>query len=143
MELWQLTAREEIRDLVTRYNSNGDSGRFAHVIELFAGDAVMELRDRLYTGHAEIITIFTGAQQQIRSGESPAYVRHYTATHQIDLIDHDTATGRLYYAVVSPIGLDHWGRYIDDYRCVDGQWRFARRRVTVDGQAADSVMGRG
>ena len=134
MELWQLTAREEIRDLVTRYNSNGDSGRFAHV---------MELRDRLYTGHAEIITIFTGAQQQIRSGESPAYVRHYTATHQIDLIDHDTATGRLYYAVVSPIGLDHWGRYIDDYRCVDGQWRFARRRVTVDGQAADSVMGRG
>ena len=29
MQLWELTARESIRDLVTRYNSNGDAGRFA------------------------------------------------------------------------------------------------------------------
>jgi hypothetical protein len=27
MELWELIAREGIRDLVTRYNSNGDTGR--------------------------------------------------------------------------------------------------------------------
>jgi hypothetical protein len=34
MEGWELTARESIRDLVIRYNANGDSGRFAQVLEL-------------------------------------------------------------------------------------------------------------
>ena len=38
MELWQLIARESIRDLVARYNANGDTGRFAQVRELFSPD---------------------------------------------------------------------------------------------------------
>ena len=41
MELWELTARESIRDLVARYNANADTGRFDQVLELFAPDAVM------------------------------------------------------------------------------------------------------
>ena len=32
----ELVARESIRDLVARYNPNGDSGRFDQVVELFA-----------------------------------------------------------------------------------------------------------
>jgi len=28
MEIWELVARESVRDLVQRYNANGDSGRF-------------------------------------------------------------------------------------------------------------------
>ncbi len=140
MEIWQVVAREEIRDLVTRYNSNGDSGRFPQLMELFASDAVMELRDRTYTGSDEILSIFTGTQDRIRGGSYPGYVPHYTATHQIDLIDETTASGRLYYAVISPAGLDHWGRYIDNYKVVDGTWHFARRRVTVDGQSPTSIL---
>jgi hypothetical protein len=142
VELWQVVAREEIRDLATRYNSNGDSGRFAQVMELFAPDAVMELPDRTYNGLAEIVTVFTGAQDTIRSGDAPGYVRHYTATHQIDLVDETYATGRLYYSVISPVGLDHWGRYTDTYKVVDGAWRFARRKVTVDGSMPGSIMVR-
>ncbi|MCU1485740.1 MAG: hypothetical protein JWN67_2486, partial [Actinomycetia bacterium] len=30
-------------------------------------------------------------------------------------------------------GLDHWGRYIDEYGVVDGRWVFTRRNVTIDG----------
>jgi SnoaL-like domain len=141
MELWQLEAREAIRDLVARYNANGDSGRFAQVIELFAPDAVMELNDgRQHHGHDEIMTIFTGTRDQVRSGGTPTHLRHLTATHQIDLIDRATARGRSYYQVLTTVGLDHWGRYIDDYRTVDGVWRFARRRVTVDGRSPDSLF---
>jgi SnoaL-like domain len=140
MELWEVVARESIRDLVTRYNSNGDSGRFAQVIELFAADAVMELQDRSYNGLDEIMTIFTGTQEKIRGTTTPSYVRHYTATHQIDLVDETYASGRCYFAVLSPTGLDHWGRYIDNYRVIDGAWRFASRRVIVDGQSPTSVL---
>ena len=40
----ELRARESIRDLVARYNANGDTGRFDQVVELFAPDAVHSAR---------------------------------------------------------------------------------------------------
>lgn len=146
MEVWEVVARECIRDLVTRYNTNGDSGRFANVLSLFTDDATMEL-DRaggaeLYRGHAEILTIFTGTKDrwagQLGRGEStdaaPTYVRHRVATHQIDIDDPSHARGYCYYQVVMAHGLDHWGRYFDRYERRGGRWLFAHRRVTRDGQ---------
>ncbi len=136
MELWEIEAREAIRDLVARYNSNGDSGRFDQVLELFADDATMELHDGvLYEGIDRISTIFTGTKTNLADfGQGTRfYMRHYTATNQIDLIDRERATGRCYYHVLMPHGLDHWGRYIDEYGVRDGRWRFTRRKVTMDG----------
>ena len=156
MELWQLEAREAIRDLVARYNANGDSGRYAQVVELFAPDGVMTTADGTKTGPEEILTIFTGARDRFARGGRPApapdtapaaspppprVVRHFTATHQIDLVDRATATGRCYFQVLTSTGLDHWGRYVDEYRVVDGAWRFARRTVTIDGRSPDSILG--
>lgn len=142
MEIWEVVARESIRDLVARYNANGDSGRFAQVIELFAPDARMVIEDDVRTGHEEILTIFTGARDsyaETAAEAPPRYVRHLTGTHQIDLVDQDSAMGRCYFQVVTPIGLDHWGRYLDEYRTVDGTWKFARRRVLVDGYSPASL----
>ena len=61
-------------------------------------------------------------------------VRHFTATHQVDLVDADHATGRCYFAVIVDSGLDHWGRYIDRYVRVEGEWKFEHRRVALDGR---------
>jgi hypothetical protein len=144
MELWELVARESIRDLVARYNSNGDSGRFAEVLALFAPDAVMELHDGVpYEGIERIESIFTGTRETVKAlpvsgsdGDGPprrVYMRHYTATHQIDLVDATHARGRCYYQVLMQDGLDHWGRYIDEYEMRDGHWVFTRRKVTLDG----------
>jgi len=132
METWELTARESIRDLVARYNANGDTGRFPQVLDGFAPDAVMELQDRTYTGHDEIILIFTGTKDRVNQPGTATSVRHFTATHQIDLIDETSAKGRCYFQVLTSIGLDHWGRYIDEYRTVDGQWKIAHRRTVFD-----------
>lgn len=145
MELWEMLARESIRDLVTRYNSNGDTGRFEHTMELFAEDAVMTIPGGEYRGKDEILTIFTGTRDQLSSKASsraapPAYVRHSTATHQIDLIDETRATGRCYFTVITPIGVDHWGRYRDEYKLVGDRWLFASRHVTVDGRAPSSTF---
>jgi hypothetical protein len=141
VELWELTARESIRDLVVRYNSNGDSGRFAEVYTLFAPDATMEIApgmttSGIYRGLDEIATIFTGARDTLKGGApqaKPTYMRHYTATHQVDLIDAQHAKGRCYYQVLMPHALDHWGRYIDEYEQRDGRWVFVYRKVTMDG----------
>lgn len=145
MELWEVVARESIRDLVTRYNSNGDTGRFEQVLALFAPDAVMETRAsggewQTYRGVEEIATIFTGTKQRwaAEAGErrAPGYIRHCVFTHQVDFLEPTRATGRCYFQVLMAHGLDHWGRYFDDYEERDGRWLFTRRRVTTDEQRA-------
>jgi SnoaL-like domain len=154
MTLDDLLAREAVRDLVARYNSYGDSGKFDLLWPLFVPDAVMEIvsagGERVrHTGLAEIKRIFTGANDRVVAQSdatlaAPFYIRHSTATHQIDLVDADHATGRCYFSVIvgqvgGPVGgLDHWGRYVDQYVRRYGAWRFQRRVVFVDGSATGS-----
>lgn len=148
MELWELVARESVRDLVARYNANGDAGRFDQVLELFAADAVMEIDGHPYVGHDQIRTIFTGAaetalrwlasreageQGDVEPPSASRRVQHRTSTLQIDVHDEITASSRCYYQVVTSRGLDHWGRYLDTYGVVDGRWRFTRRQELLDG----------
>jgi len=136
-----LMARDQIRDLVSRYNSNGDTARFAQVRELFCADAVMRIGpNAVYNGIDEVMTIFTGASDGTSRPGGPSHVRHFTATHQIDLVDSTSAKGRLYFAVLTDIGLDHWGVYMDTYRVEDGRWKFATRRVIIDGMAPNSLF---
>lgn len=135
MERWEVDAREQIRDLVARYNANGDTGRIDDVVALFAEDAVLRVEDRSYTGPAEIRAMFDTAAEGTRRRPG-SYIRHFTATHQIDLVDDVHAHGRLYFQVLSEIGLDHWGRYRDEYCFRDGRWMFQRRSVRVDGKVA-------
>ena len=138
MEVWELAARESIRDLVARYNASGDSGRFDETVALFTEDAVVEVvPGRTYRGREEIRSLFTSAQKAGASKPSAAepavrrFVRHYTATLQIDVPDPDTARSRCYYAVFTEAGLDHQGRYVDDYRCENERWLLAKRHITL------------
>jgi hypothetical protein len=147
MEPWEVAAREEIRDLVVRYNSNGDTGRLDRVGELFAADSTLVLPDgRVLAGPDGIVAAFTGSRDRSREraaevgDRAAAHVRHFTSTHQIDLESPDSASGRCYFAVLTAAGLDHWGRYVDRYVVVDGRWKFSRRTVTVDGQSPDSTF---
>jgi 3-phenylpropionate/cinnamic acid dioxygenase small subunit len=148
MELWELVARESIRDLVARYNANGDSGRFEEMLKVFAEDAVMELVSndgavRRYEGIAEVATIFTDTKANWDGSVRPAvtrhHVRHFTATHQIDLVDETRARGRCYFLVLMAHGVDHWGRYIDEYGVRDDRWVITQRRALSDGSIDDSI----
>lgn len=129
----ELAAREAIRDIVARYNMNGDGGRIAELVALFADDGEFEVDGTLYRGRDALREFFSGIVAgdadvpQIRS------LRHHLATQQIDIVATGRATGRVYFAAYTDRGLDHWGLYRDDYRLTDEGWRFARRRVSIDG----------
>lgn len=133
METWELVARESIRDLVARYNASGDAGRFDTMLELFTDDAVLVVPDGTHQGRENIRVFFESVA--IGNGRRPGgrLIRHFTATHQIDVLDPDAARGRCYYQVLTDAGLDHWGRYVDRYRRTDAGWRFQERRVSIDG----------
>jgi hypothetical protein len=101
----------------------------------------MDIGDgKVYSGLDEVMTIFTGTKEATDTASGFTHVRHSTTTHQIDLIDDSHATGRLYFFVVTDIGLDHWGRYVDSYIAIDGTWKFSSRKVTVDGWATNSLF---
>lgn len=141
MNVAELSAREAIRDLVTRYNSNGDSGRFEEVALLFAPDGVLELPDgSSHQGPDAVLSAFVAVRDRAFPEGRSRHVHHLVATHQIDLHDDGHASGRAYYQVLTAVGVDHWGRYVDRYRVVDGRWRLAHRRVTVDGSHPASLM---
>ena len=141
LQVTDLLARASISDLVVRYNSYGDSGLFDRMLGIFAADAVLEIGDERYQGLPALRQAFGRVPAQTsKAGGRPQYLRHCTATHQIDRLDETTATGRCYFFVLTTVGLDHWGRYLDEYGVIDDEWRFTRRRVLTDDLDPHSIF---
>jgi hypothetical protein len=143
MPLWELVAREQIRDVVARYNTNGDAGRLEDATAVFTDDARVEFVEpdgsTVYEGRAEVLRMMLQVKDiwaaAAKSRDESAYVRHFVSSHQIDLLDETSARGRSYVAVIKAHGLDHWGRYLDEYRLDDGRWLISSRRAITDGFA--------
>jgi hypothetical protein len=141
MELWEIDAHVQIRNLVASYNANGDSGRFDEMLQVFTPDGVLEAGGGRHEGRDAIIRFLTGiadgpVAQPTGLPPERSYVRHMAVTHKIKLLSPERATGYAYYQVITQIGLDHWGRYFDEYENVDGTWLIAHRRATTDGAVA-------
>jgi uncharacterized protein (TIGR02246 family) len=136
VETWELIAREQIRDLVAAYAHNADSGRFDEMVALFADDGVLETPDGQEHRGRDVIRAFLTATKAQRAANvtGAALIRHHVSNLRIVVSGADAATGAAYFFVITERGPDHWGRYRDRYVCVDGQWRFAHRRVRLDGR---------
>lgn len=129
----ELAAREGIRDLVARYNISGDSGRIAELVALFIEDGELEVDGAVHRGRAALEDFFGGVARGGAGVPELRALRHHLATQQIDIVGAARATGRVYFSVYTDRGLDHWGVYRDEYCLTEDGWRFARRRVSVDG----------
>lgn len=94
---------------------------------LFSEDAVIDftqLGSGVFEGRDAIITLFTEGMPSVT-----AWMWHTIGAEIID-IDGDTAVGRwTLYAKAQRIGntseppFDTYGRYIDEFRRIDGEWR--------------------
>jgi hypothetical protein len=69
-------------------------------------------------------------------------VRHHLTTSKIDFTGPTEATGRSYFLVLTDIGIDHSGVYVDEYRRRDGRWWITKREVRIDFVAENAVFGR-
>ncbi|MBI1817075.1 MAG: nuclear transport factor 2 family protein [Deltaproteobacteria bacterium] len=136
MELWQLSAREGIRDTLARYAHCADSGRFAELVELFTEDGVLEIDGRApLAGRAAILTFLTSTKTSLATGETQPFIRHHLSSIRIDIANTDTASAASYFLAITHRGPDHWGRYRDQLVQVGERWLFRHRRVRVDGRA--------
>ena len=144
MEIWELTARERIRDSIARYNWSGDAFRLDELAMAFCPEGVLEIRgDEPIRGRDAIVALLG----TVAPGATPApagvkrIVRHVLSNVRFLEIAPKRASVASYFTVVTEIGLDHYGRYRDVFvPADDDQWLIEHRLVSTDWRAPDSTM---
>jgi hypothetical protein len=135
VELWELVARESIRETIGRYAHAADSGRFEELADLFTPDGVLEIHGGPpLAGREAIRDYLGGAGVSLAAAAEVPMIRHNIASITIDVVSPEEARAASYFFVVTHIGVDHWGRYRDAFGLHDGEWRFVHRRVRTDGR---------
>jgi hypothetical protein len=147
MEMWELVAREQIRDTLARYNWSGDAGRIDGLAETFCADGVLEIRGmEPLRGRSKIVAFLGGVTGNVAAGANDAavkpIVRHNIANVLFTELTPDQAHVSCYFTVVTQIGLDHFGRYRDVLVPDGGTWLIKHRKVSTDWAAPSSTMAR-
>ncbi|CAO5177354.1 SnoaL-like domain-containing protein [Frankia sp. AiPs1] len=165
MELWELIARERIRDSLARYTWSGDALRLDELALAFHEDGELEVRGQPPRRGRQAIIEFLGGvspgggappgtpssappgpsagatSPAASAGPGPRrIVRHNLANIRFLEISPDEARVASYFTVVTEIGLDHYGRYRDTFVPVGDEWLIRHRYVSTDWRAPDSTM---
>lgn len=147
MQLWELVARERIRDTLARYNWSGDALRLDDLAQTFCEDGELELRsDEPVRGRAAIVELLGGAVAAPNAAAQASgikrIVRHNVTNIRVTDVCPDEARVACYFTVFTEIGLDHYGRYRDVFVPVGDDWLIRHRFVSTDWSASESTMAR-
>jgi hypothetical protein len=144
VEIWELIAREQIRDTLARYNWAGDAGRLDDLAETFCADGALEIRGlEPLRGRTEIAAYLGGVTGNIAASvDVKPIVRHNVANVSFTGLTPEQAHVSSYFTVVTHIGLDHFGRYRDILVTDGGTWLIKHRKVSTDWAAPNSAMAR-
>jgi ketosteroid isomerase-like protein len=142
----ELIAREQIRNVMATYNIAGDRGRKEEFASVFTEDAVLETPDLRFEGRDAIVEGLFSRVASTDAGprrDKASIVRHNLTTSLVRFTGSTTAEGRTYFVVVTDVGADHSGVYIDRFRKEGDRWLIAHREVRLDFVAEDAVFDPG
>jgi hypothetical protein len=148
MELWELIARERIRDTLARYTWSGDSLRTDELAATFCEDGELEVRgSEPIRGRAAIAAFIAGVGRRppapAPAGGAPAtrrIVRHNVTNIRFLELEPERALVASYFTVLTEIGLDHYGRYQDTLVPAGDAWLIRHRFVSTDWRSEGSTM---
>lgn len=149
MKLWELVARESMRQLMADYTAASDRFDLQALAACFAPMGVLE-----FTGGTEPLrgreAIVAGLSAAVRRPAdrgndqgprpSPTFVRHHVSSVRFAAVAREHAEAQSYFAVYTDAGVDHWGRYRDALTLADGRWLFVHRAIAVDAFSPTSLM---
>ena len=136
--MWEVIARECIRETVATYSHCGDSGRFDEMIECFAPDGILEVQgETRLEGRAAIRQFLDRVSDDLAAHGPVRMLRHHVSNLTISFPSPTEARAASYFLAITANGPDHWGRYRDHLVPVGDRWLFAHRFVRTD----DSVAG--
>jgi hypothetical protein len=139
--LADLLARERIRHTIAKYNQHGDRFQLEALAECFTPDGVLHMRgNEPAVGRAAIVSMLSTVSDRPRTTTSDGrfFIRHFVASLLIESVTEQEARTTSYFAVLTPGGLDHWGRYRDELVPDGDRWLIRHRFVSVDAIAEDS-----
>ena len=113
--------RDEILQLLYRYNHAIDSGDAEGWADTFTPDAVFDAAGRVMSGREELVTFAASVHGS----------RHVVANPVIDVAG-DTATVRAYILLAHGTPVSVAGTYADELVRTHDGWRFAKRVFTPD-----------
>ena len=142
MDVEELLAREGIRKTLAQYTNAGDNGCYEDLIPCYAEDGVFEIAIGQWRGRADIEAALR-RMRAARDADAPLLQRHHLGTCHIVVEGEDRARSVTYFTVISQCGLDHAGRYLDQWVRRDGRWQFAHRNVVVEWRNPASGFVRG
>jgi hypothetical protein len=154
MELWELVARERIRDSLALYNWSGDAFRLGELVQAFCEDGELEIRGSApHQGRAAIAGFLGGGSDSSDDEARRAALKVAAETSGIRrVVRHNVTQVRFleltpqqarvvcYFTVFTEIGLDHFGRYRDSFVPVGDAWLIQHRYVATDWRAPESTM---
>jgi hypothetical protein len=141
MDAAEAIAREQIRDVISRYNHAGDRGQLEELARCFAPDGVLDLKDvPPLEGRRAIEAHLGGVVTRLADATTRPVLRHHVSSIHIELTRSETATAASYFLVFTEVGLDHWGRYGDRFARMGVEWLITHRKVRIDGAAPNSRM---
>ena len=141
MQMWELVARERIRDTLALYNWSGDAGRVEDLTQSFCPDGELEVRGTATARGRTAIADFLGgvAAPRVQTAVK-RIVRHTLTNIRFTELTQERAQVSSYFTVFTEIGLDHYGRYRDVFAPVGESWLIAHRFVSTDWRAENSTM---
>jgi hypothetical protein len=116
------------------YHTAVDDGDFALLETVFAVDASQQPTGSppLIGPKAICAALSKRRQERMPTDGTPVFQRHNLTTRRIDVIDSHTATAVSYFLVLTEIGLDHSGRYLDIFKRYGDRWLIQQRRNQLD-----------
>ena len=142
MDLEEALVREEIRSTIGRYISAVDRSAYHELVDVFTPDGVMAFGGLppLEGRDAIISAMVLGAER--RGALLPHnFSRHLLGHSIINVLGGATARSVHYIVVLSEIGLDHSGVYVDDFVRWEGRWLIARRAANLEWAHPNSRYG--
>ncbi len=154
MTVDEMLTREAIRDTLARCSLAGDRGQWDDYADCFAEEGVIQSEREdgeiaLRFAGREAIRAWQKAWKSRAPGDGdrprasfvqPSFIQHCLTTSQIDLTAPDRATVQTYWVVVTDVGADHAGYYLDEFERAGDRWLIAWRRVRKRWNAEDSAF---
>ena len=115
MDIEMLAAREGIRYTISIYNQAVDRGAYGDLAAVFAEDGEMIISGSTsFKGRQTIIDSLSSGAKKRGVGQPGNFQRHNLGNSMIN-VDGDTARSVHFIMVMTELGFDHSGVYIDDF----------------------------
>jgi len=144
--------RALILDLMNRYGAVHDFGSPEEYADLFTTDGVIMVGTgpALAEGRAALIAMAKSDHERFstdpdKDGKTTSIMRHLISNAQISVTGPNTADGMSYVTTIVQKGnigpaILSVGRYKDQFRKENGEWRIARRQIFLD--FGDNELGK-